>query len=405
MSENTDSAAKGSFTEILKAFFILGLTSFGGPVAHLGYFRTAFVERRRWLSDAAYADLVALCQFMPGPASSQVGMGLGLMRGGYAGALAAWLGFTLPSAIVLAAFGLGVVAFGDISSGGWLTGLKLAAVAVVANALWDMARSLAPDRERASIAAIAAIVLLIWPTPLAQLGVILIGAVVGLVWLKAQVGDSDAEFAVPVSRRAGVIGIAGFFLLLGGLPLLAIATGNQAFAYFDAFYRAGALVFGGGHVVLPLLQAEVVGTGWVTPDAFLAGYGAAQAVPGPLFTFAAYLGAVTGPAPSGLLGAALCLVAIFLPSAFLVVGLLPFWAQLRKFTRARRALAGVNAAVVGVLGAAFYSPVFTAGVQVGAHLALAVALFALLHWWKLAPWLVVILGALGGATMTALGWV
>src|SRR6266404_2722494 len=298
--------AGGSWREVLPAFFRLGLTSFGGPVAHLGYFREEFVHRRRWLDDKSYADLVALCQFLPGPASSQVGLAVGLLRGGYAGALAAWIGFTLPSAVAMVLFGYGIGALGDAAGSGWLHSLKVAAVAVVAQAVLGMARTLAPDRARATLAVAAAIIALGAPSSWGQIGAIALGGIVGALLL------------------------AVFFVLLIGLPLLAAAIPSQALKEFDAFYRAGSLVFGGGHVVLPLLQASVVPPGWVDNDAFLAGYGAAQAVPGPLFTFAAYLGTVMGPPPNGWIGAAICLIAIFLPSFLLVIGALPFWEQLRR---------------------------------------------------------------------------
>src|SRR5215475_4589286 len=304
----------GTALEVLTAFTRLGLTSFGGPVAHLGYFRAEFVERRRWLDDASYADLVALCQFLPGPASSQVGIAVGLSRAGYAGALAAWLGFTLPSALAMTLFGYCVAAFGDVAGAPWLHGLKVAAVAVVAQAVLGMARTLAPDRARATLAVVAACIVLAVPSSLGQIGAIVLGGVVGLLLPRGEIAGKQAALPLNVSRTVGAALLALFFALLVGLPLLAAAIPAQGLKEFDAFYRAGSLVFGGGHVVLPLLQAAVVPPGWVSNDAFLAGYGAAQAVPGPLFTFAAYLGAGMGPAPTGWLGASLCLVAMFLPS-------------------------------------------------------------------------------------------
>lgn len=385
--------------EVLQAFTKLGLTSFGGPVAHLGYFRTEFVERRKWLDDRAYADLVALCQFLPGPASSQVGLSLGLMRAGYVGALAAWIGFTLPSALALVLFAYGAAALGDAAGSGWLQGLKVAAVAVVAQAVLGMMQVLAPDRERATLAVVAAVIVLALPTAFGQIGAILLGGAVGYLLLRDGTGGGTGKLPVKVSRPVAIAALTLFFVLLAGLPLLAGAFGNQAISYFDAFYRAGSLVFGGGHVVLPLLQAEVVPPGWVTNDAFLAGYGAAQAVPGPLFTFAAYLGAVAGPAPNGVAGAALCLVAIFLPSFLLIVGALPFWQVLRARPDAQATLRGVNAAVVGLLLAALYDPVWTAGIRGGGDFALAVAAFLLLYVWKTPPWLVVVLSAVGGAAL------
>ena len=395
-------AANASPIEVLQAFTKLGLTSFGGPVAHIGYFRSEFVERRKWLDDRAYADLVALCQFLPGPASSQVGIALGLMRAGYAGALAAWVGFTLPSAIALILFAYGVEAMDGAAGSGWLQGLKVAAVAVVAQAVLGMMQSLAPDRERATLAVIAAAVVLMIPTGYAQIGAIVLGGIVGLTLLGNGAPQVGGVLPVKVSRPVAIGSLALFFALLALLPLLAAVTGDQALAYFDAFYRTGSLIFGGGHVMLPLLQAEVVQPGWVTNDIFLAGYGAAQAVPGPLSTFAAYLGVVMGPQPNGWAGAALCLVAIFLPSFLLIVGALPFWEQLRARSDAQAVLRGVNAAVVGILLAALYDPVWTAGIKSGADFALGAAAFLLLYLWKTPPWLVVVLCALGGAAIAPL---
>jgi chromate transporter len=402
LAPRAKAAAPASSFEVLRAFTKLGLTSFGGPVAHIGYFRTEFVERRKWLDDRAYADLVALCQFLPGPASSQTGIALGLMRAGYPGALAAWIGFTLPSAIALVLFAYGVAAIGGAGGTGWLQGLKVAAVAVVAQAVLGMMQTLAPDRERATLAVIAAAIVLAIPAAYGQIGAILLGAIAGLTLLRNGASKAHSVLPVKVSKPVAIGSLALFFALLALLPLLASTSGNQALAYFDAFYRAGSLVFGGGHVVLPLLQAEVVPPGWVSDDAFLAGYGAAQAVPGPLFTFAAYLGAVMGPQPNGWTGAALCLVAVFLPSFLLIVGALPFWEQLRARPDAQAALRGVNAAVVGILLAALYDPVWTAGIKSGADFALGAAAFLLLYLWKTPPWLVVVLCALGGAALAQL---
>ncbi len=391
-------SGKGSALEVLRVFLGLGLTSFGGPVAHLGYFREAFVVRRQWLGERAYADLVALCQFLPGPASSQVGMAIGLMRAGYPGMLAAWLAFTLPSALLLVAFAYGAGSLEAVAGIGWIDGLKAAAVAVVAHAVLGMARSLTPDRERASIAVVAMIGAMLIPGALGQVLVILAGGLIGLVWLRNS-GDTPAEhepLAAGVDRRTALLCLGAFFALLVLLPLVATTSGDAALRLIDGFYRAGALVFGGGHVVLPLLQAEFVGPGLVERDAFLAGYGAAQAVPGPLFTFAAYLGAVMTTPPAGLAGAALALLAIFLPSALLVVGGLPFWDALRGSPIARRALLGVNAAVVGLLAAALYDPVFTAGVTSPLHMAVAAASFVALANWQLPAWAVVIAAGLAG---------
>ena len=391
----------GNWREVLGAFFRLGLTSFGGPVAHLGFFREAFVVRRRWLGEAAYADLVALCQFLPGPASSQVGIAIGLSRAGIAGAVAAWTGFTLPSAIALVLFAYGVGTLQALFGSGWLHGLKVAAVAVVAQAVLGMMRSLAPDRERASLAVAAAVIVLLVPTTLGQIGAILLGALAGITLLGAAPATAHVALAVPVSRRAGTVALIVFAVLLAGLPLAAAVADNQALNLVDVFYRAGSLVFGGGHVVLPLLQAAVVPPGWVSDDAFLAGYGAAQAVPGPLFTFSAYLGAVMGPAPNGVAGAAIALLAIFLPSFLLVIGVLPFWEALRARPLAQSALRGVNAAVVGLLLAALYDPVWTSAIIVPRDFAVGAVAFLLLVMWKTPPWLVVVLSAVAGGLFLA----
>ncbi|MEH2469160.1 chromate transporter [Nitrobacteraceae bacterium AZCC 2161] len=387
-------APEGRAGEVFAAFLKLGLTSFGGPIAHLGYFRNEFVERRKWLEEQSYADLVALCQFLPGPASSQVGIAIGLSRAGYLGALAAWTAFTLPSALILVLFAYGLSAAGDALGSGWLHGLKVAAVAVVALAILGMARTLTPDRERATLAVLAAVVALAIPSACGQIGAIAIGAVIGTAFLRGEPPSEQVRLQVPVGRARGILALIVFAVLLVGLPLLAALTGDQNIRLFDTFYRVGSLVFGGGHVVLPLLQAEVVPS-WVGKDAFLAGYGAAQAVPGPLFTFAAYLGAVIG----GWKIAALCLIAIFLPSFLLVVGILPFWEGLRRRTTTQAALRGVNAAVVGLLLAAFYNPVWTTGILTKADFALAAVAFLLLFLWRTPPWLVVLLCAAGGQVL------
>jgi chromate transporter len=398
----------GTWFEVLAVFLRLGLTSFGGPIAHLGYFRAEIVARRGWLDEHAYADLVALCQFLPGPASSQVGIGIGLSRAGYVGALAAWTGFTLPSAIALMLFGLGVERFGSSLDIGWLHGLKIAAVAVVAQAVWGMAGTMATGTVRATLAVIAAAIVLFVPTTAGQLGAIGLGALAGVWLLQSDRKAAETALAAGIGRGVAISCLAVFFALLIGLPLLAAAVpspsvAGQALAEVSAFYRAGSLVFGGGHVVLPLLQAAVVPQGWVTNDAFLAGYGAAQAVPGPLFTFAAYLGAVMGPVPHGIAGAAICLAAIFLPSFLLVIGALPFWQTLRGKPRAQAALAGINAAVVGLLLAALYNPVWTSAIAAPRDFALGLAAFLLLAVWKVPPWLVVALSAAGGAALERLG--
>lgn len=385
-----------SAASVFLAFLGLGLTSFGGPVAHIGYFREAFVIRRRWIEERAYGDLVALCQFLPGPASSQVGIGIGLAKAGLPGALAAWLGFTMPSALAMVAFGYGVVEFRETIPTGLLHGLKVVAVAVVAQAVWGMARTLTPDAPRVTLAVAAAALVLASPTPAAQVGVIVAGGLVGLIFLRKDVDARHVSLGIDVGKGVAIAALVLFFALLGGLPLVGAAYPSQTVALIDGFYRSGSLVFGGGHVVLPLLQSEVVPPGWATNDAFLAGYGAAQAVPGPLFTFAAYLGTVMGPEPHGWLGAAICLVAIFAPSLLLVVGTLPFWDALRHLRHVQKALVGVNASVVGLLLAALYNPVWTSGILSPGDFALGLAAFTLLVFWKVPPWLVVILTAAGG---------
>ena len=385
---------------VFAVFLRLGLTSFGGPIAHLGYYRTEFVERRRWLSEAAYADLVALCQLLPGPASSQVGFAVGLSRGGLLGGVAAWLGFTLPSAVAMVLFAQGAAALTGPLSAGMLHGLQVAAVAVVAQAVWSMARSLCPDRPRATIAVVATLIVTAAPTAIGQIAAILAGAAAG-AWLcrEAPAVAPSARLSIPVPRALAVAALAVFVLLLIGLPIAAAVSAVPALAVAEAFYRAGALVFGGGHVVLPLLHTSVVEPGWVSEDAFLSGYGAAQAVPGPLFTFAAYLGAIMTAPPSGWPGAALCLVAIFLPGLLLVLGVLPFWASLGRGALMQASLRGVNAAVVGVLLGALYDPVWTKAIGGPADFALALMAFALLVIWKAPPGLAVLVSAAGGAAL------
>ena len=382
----------GPVLEIFLVFLRLGLTSFGGPVAHLGYFRAEFVERRRWITERTYGDLVALAQFLPGPASSQTGFGIGLMRGGLAGGLAAWIGFTLPSAVLMVLFAFGAGGIAGVPLGaGLLHGLKLVAVAIVAQAVMGMARSLCPDRTRASIAAVALVVMLFAPGAPIQIGTILVGGVAGWMLCRGDAGAVPDDMAMPVSRRFGAICLTAFFVLLV-VALLPVQPG--ALALFDAFYRSGALVFGGGHVVLPLLRDAVVAPGWVSDGAFLAGYGAAQAVPGPLFTFAAYLGAIA--VPNGLAGAAIALVAIFVPGILCFLGALPFWHALRARPGAQAAMRGTNAAVVGLLGAALYNPVWIGAVRTSADFAIAASGFILLIVWRAPPLLVVCLAVLAG---------
>ncbi|SOC46724.1 chromate transporter [Rhizobium subbaraonis] len=388
--------SKASVAEVFRVFLKLGLTSFGGPIAHLGYFRDELVTRRKWLSESAYADLVALCQFLPGPASSQVGFALGLTRAGWLGALAAFLAFTLPSALVLLALAMTATRLESPLALGVLHGLKIVAVAIVAQAVWGMAKNLCPDKERATIAAVAVLLLAWAPGAIGMMTAILLGAIAGLVLINGQVAVGD-HLPVPVSRTAGLTAFALFAALLIGLPL--VAGQAQGWALADSFYRAGSLVFGGGHVVLPLLQAETVTPGWVSDDAFLAGYGAAQAVPGPLFTFAAWLGAVMGPQPNGVAGAAITLAALFLPGFLILIGALPFWDQLRRTTWAQSAMQGANAAVVGILGAALYTPVFTSAIGGMPDFALALICFVALIAWKAPPWVVVLLAAVGGVAL------
>ena len=385
--------------EVFRAFLKLGLTSFGGPIAHLGYFREEFVVRRQWLSDASYADLVALCQFLPGPASSQVGFALGLMRAGWKGALAAFLAFTLPSALFLAVLALGASRAEGALTLGLVHGLKIVAVAIVAQAVWGMARSLCPDRTRATIAVAAVLLLAVAPGSIGMILAIILGGLAGLALGGGQ-ASGDTWLDVPASRRAGVLALAMFLILLAVLPLLAGL--GQGFALIDSFYRAGSLVFGGGHVVLPLLQAETVQQGWLSADTFLTGYAAAQAVPGPLFTFAAWLGASMQMPPNGAIGALLATFAVFLPGFLVLIAALPFWNWLRARRWAQSAMQGANAAVVGILAAALYSPVFTSAVLNLLDFALALGCFVALVVWRAPSWLVVLAGGAGGALLVAI---
>lgn len=407
MSEPGESAShefpreqnQGSLLEVLWVSTRLGLTSFGGPIAHLGYFHQEYVKRKQWIDEQSYADLVALCQFLPGPASSQVGIAIGIARARLLGGVAAWLGFTLPSALALIVFGLGIGAFADAAAAGWLHGLKIVAVAVVAQAVWGMARSLAPDRERASLAILATIITLAWSSAVGQLLSIAIAGIAGLMFFRGTASSTVSHLRFPVTKKTGIASWIIFFALLTLLPLFRQLAPSHALELFDSFFRVGSLVFGGGHVVLPLLQGEVVEPGWVTNEQFVAGYGAAQAVPGPLFTFSAYLGTVMGPEPNGWPGALLALVAIFLPSFLLVTGALPFWDLLRSMPVFQSALKGINAAVVGLLLAALYTPVWTSAIYSPADFGLGLIAFALLMFWKFPPWLVVVLTAIGGEVL------
>ncbi|ALU88267.1 chromate efflux protein [Herbaspirillum rubrisubalbicans M1] len=380
-------------------FLRLGLTSFGGPAAHLGYFRQEFVARRHWLSEQTYADLVAMCQFLPGPSSSQVGLAIGLIRGGYRGALAAWLGFTLPSAVLLMVVALSVLSDARWLSGEVVHGLKIVAVAIVAQAVWGMAQTLCRGPQRLLIMILAALATGLLHGSLVQLGVIVLAGLAGRLLLHGPQMTLQEQLPLVVSRRAGRACLLLFFVLLAGIPLLASLYPAPWLQQVNIFYRVGSLVFGGGHVVLPLLQAELVPTGWVDKDVFLAGYGAAQAVPGPLFTLAAYLGVVMSSWPNGVTGGVLCLLAIFAPSFLLVTGLLPFWDEVRRQRAMQAALAGVNAAVVGLLLAALYQPVWTSAIFNGRDLLIALAAFAALVWLKLPSWAVVLLAVLAAVLL------
>lgn len=390
-----------SAAEVFLAFLKLGLTSFGGPIAHLGFFREEFVTRRKWLSDSAYADLVALCQFLPGPASSQVGFALGMMRAGWLGALAAFVAFTLPSAALLILFALTAAQIAGPVGLGALSGLKIVAVAIVAQAVLGMARNLCPDKPRAAIALGAVVLMAVAPGSLGMIAAIVLGALAGLILTQGPATPISGRIAAPVAPWVASLALVVFAGLLVALPLLAHLT--PELAMIDSFYRAGALVFGGGHVVLPLLEAETVQTGLVSADSFLAGYGAAQAVPGPLFTFAAYLGAVHGTEPNGIGGAVTALLAVFLPGFLILIGILPLWDRFRAMGPAQALMRGANAAVVGILGAALYSPVFTGAVSGLPDFALALGCALLLLVWKSPPWVVVIVGALGGVGLALLG--
>ena len=393
----------GSPLEVLRIFAKLGFSCFGGPIAHIGYFRDEFVVRRKWIDEHAFADLVGLCQFLPGPASSQVGFSIGLMRAGYLGALAAWTGFTLPSAAALIIFAYGASALSGPLGSGLLHGLKLTAVAIVAQAVLGMARNLCPDRERASIAVVAALIILFSMSSIAQVAAIVLGGLAGLWLCRSEATAPSGHVELPVSRTVGLACLAGFFILLAGLPLMRGLGGSSSVALFEAFYRSGALVFGGGHVVLPLLREAFVTPGWLSDNAFLAGYGAAQAVPGPLFTFAAYLGTVVSAEPHGLAGAALGLLGIFLPGMLVLLGVLPFWDSFRKRPNAQAIMRGVNAAVVGLLGAALYNPVWSTSVKTSGDFGVALLGFVLLIAWRAPPLIVVAISAAGGILLAMTG--
>lgn len=383
-----------SLIEIFLVSTCLGLTSFGGPTAHLGYFHEEYVRRRKWMDEKSYADLVALCQFLPGPASSQVGIGIGIMHAGIVGGITSFIGFTFPSVVALIVFALLVTGF-DVGNAGWIHGLKIVAVAIVAHATIGMAKSLTPDLKRKAIAILALLVTLLWQTAYSQVVVILIAAIIGYLLLKHEDEGAGEQSRFPISKRVGWICLLLFFGLLAALPILKEATGSYWIAMIDSFYRAGSFVFGGGHIVLPLLENEFVPTGWMNEEAFLAGYGVTQAVPGPLFTFAAYLGTVM----NGWQGGIVATIAIFLPAFLLVVGALPFWDQLRNHPKITGAIRGVNAAVIGILIAALYSPIWASSILEAKDFALAVILFSMLAYWKLPPWIVVVTGAMAGLVL------
>ncbi|HEY4535568.1 MAG TPA: chromate efflux transporter [Enteractinococcus sp.] len=389
--------------EVFRAFLKLGVTSFGGPVAHLGYFRHEFVTRRQWLTESQYGQLVALCQFLPGPASSQVGFALGLLRGGYLGAIAAWAAFTLPSALLLVGFAIGAVNLDGVVGQGLLMGLKAVAVAVVGHAVWGMAKALTPDLRRILIGIVAVVLALVLPGNLGQVLAILVGLGAGMLWCRNVVSKTTAPLNLTISKRVGLICGAVFIVLLLGLPVFSAVVDNTWVGLSDAFYRAGALVFGGGHVVLPLLQAEPAVTAAITQDQFLAGYGAAQAVPGPLFTFAAYLGFEMGTGPSAWVSAGVALVAVFVPGILVLLAVLPFWGRLQQYDLARAGVAGANAAVVGILAAALIHPVITSGVTGVAPLVIAAGCFVLLTFAKLPAWAVVLIGVGGGLVVGLTG--
>ncbi|PFJ17064.1 ChrA protein [Bacillus cereus] len=391
MNKTTSRNSIKSLLEILIVSTRLGLTSFGGPIAHLGYFHEEYIRRRKWMDEKSYADLVALCQFLPGPASSQVGIGIGVMRAGLLGGILAFIGFTLPSVIALIVFALLLQGL-HIENAGWIHGLKIVAVVIVAHAILGMAQKLTPDLQRKSIALFALVGSLLWQTAFTQVGVILLAAFIGYIIYREHTENDEVHLSFPISKKLGVICLALFFGLLIFLPIVRELTTASWIAMFDSFYRSGSLVFGGGHVVLPLLEREFVPTGWLNEASFLAGYGATQAVPGPLFTFAAYIGAVI----NGWQGGFIATVAIFLPAFLLILGTLPFWEHLRRNPKVKGALMGVNAAVVGILISAFYQPIWTSAILNSIDFAFASILFSMLLFWKLPPWIIVVTGVIGG---------
>lgn len=395
MKKATNKTDFKSLLEILSVSTRLGLTSFGGPIAHLGYFHEEYIRRKKWMDEKSYADLVALCQFLPGPASSQVGIGIGVMRAGLLGGIFAFIGFTLPSVIALILFALLVQGL-NVGDASWIHGLKIVAVVIVAHAILGMAQKLTPDLPRKSIALFALVGTLLWQTAFIQIGVIILAGIAGYIIYKNQLYNDEVQLSFPISKKVGIICLSLFFGLLILLPILREITTLSWVAMFDSFYRSGSLVFGGGHVVLPLLQREFVPTGWLSKDSFLAGYGATQAMPGPLFTFAAYIGAVI----NGWKGGLIATVAIFLPAFLLILGTLPFWNKLRRTPKIKGALIGVDAAVVGILISAFYDPIWTSAILNPIDFAFSAVLFSMLTYWKLPPWVIVITGAIGGSLIT-----
>ena len=379
------------YLEVFITFLRLGLTSFGGPIAHLSYFHDEFVKKKKWINEHAYADLVALCQFLPGPASSQVGMAIGQSRAGVLGAILAWVGFTLPSALILILFGVGLTHIDLSAHQHWLHSLKVVAVSVVVQAVYGMGKKLCPDKERVIIALIASFMVLFFHSVFTQIIVLIMAGFIGAYFLRMKTELPHVPIQSKLKKRTASLFLFLFLLILFFFPLLRNFSAGHWIKLFDSFYRAGSLVFGGGHVVLPLLESEVVPTGWVSKDLFMAGYGLAQAIPGPLFSFSAYLGAVAQTPPNAWTGAWLCLVAAFLPSFLLIVGAMPFWEKLRNFVRIRQAMLGINAAVVGILLAALYQPVWTSAIFTVKDFLWATIGFLLLDFWKLPSWMVVIL--------------
>lgn len=377
--------------EILLASTKLGLTSFGGPVAHLAYFKEEYIDRRKWLDDKTYTDIIALCQFLPGPASSQVGIAIGMMRGGLLGGVISWIGFTVPSIVLLIIFAMLYQTF-NLSDAGFIHSLKIVAAAVVLHALIGLGKKLTPDKTRLAIAIVAASIMLIYPSAWMQILIIITAGLLGLKIFKNKAEPNVNPFSVTISKKTGIISLGILVVSLIALPIITKLTNNPLVNLFDIFFRVGSLVFGGGHVVLPMIEREIVPQGLMTADQFLAGYGMAQAVPGPLFTFSSYLGTMM----EGISGAVVATIGIFLPSFLLIVAALPFLNELQKRTSFQGVLMGVNASVVGILLAAFYNPVINSSIFDASDFALAIILFALLNIWKVPAWMIVILGVVGG---------